>query len=277
LIVNPVRLLPDFFVLGIIVCGVAGTGAGAARADVKVVSRVAVTGGTKAAPPEMVTTSYKGKVVRTETSRMITLFNTETQSVTALNKADNTYRVVSLKDNMAKVPGLMSRMRFSTKANMEPQDGTKMIAGKPARKYVGTASMKMIVDGMPKDAAPETTMEIEQWTTDAVVLPPDCRDMMSPVTRLTGSLPNMPGMKPLVDALSQIKGTPLSSKVTVTVTGQSGSSSMARGPIVTTTDVVSITQLPLSADLFKVPAGYKKLESRSVPTFPKNVNRQTHN
>jgi len=238
---------------------------GAAQADVKIVSRVTVTGGTKPANTQTVTTYYKGDMVRTETDRVISLYDSKGQTITTMDKEGKTYRVLSLKTALAAAPGVLSRLRFKTTADMHPQEETAVIAGLPARKYLGRATFAMSVAGVPGNAAPPTVMEIEQWATEAVSLPSGSIGMTNPFLRLAGPLQQMKGMEPLVQAMSKVKGTPLSNRFTITVGSADGAS---KGPVVTDNEVESVSSEPLAPALFKVPEGFTKVEARSIPSAP---------
>lgn len=239
-----------------------------ASADLKLVSKVSVTGGDRGSQTQVTTTSHKGDMVRTETERTVSLYDAKAQTVITINKEDKTYRVLSLKSAFAAAPGVLSRLQFKTTAEMTPQEETSVIAGFPARKYVGKATFAMAMTGMPANSGPETTMEIEQWATEAITVPAGSLQMTNPFLRMAGPLRNMKGMEPLMKAMAEIKGTPLSNKFTITQGGAAGAS---RGPIVTTNVVESVSTDPLDPALFRVPAGFTKAESRPIPAPPSQL------
>lgn len=255
------------------VCGIAL--ANSASADMKLVSRVTIDRGQAPAPAQTVTTYYRGNLVRTETANVVTLYNIATQTITTLNKMDKTYRVLPLNAAFSQRSGLLSRVKLSTSADIQPQDESKVIAGMRARKYAGKVVLKMTVDGMQDENAPQTTMEIEQWTTDAVPLPADAQQLLSPVMRLSGPLQKMAGMKPLVEALARMKGAPLSSKVKVIPASRPDRP--GRPPVTTTTDVVSVSLAPVSPALFAIPKDFKKVAYAPVSTrLPKKPAAPLH-
>lgn len=232
----------------------------------KFISQVTVTGGPRLTPPQRVVTLVKNTVIRTDTERITTLYDVKNQTITTLNRSDKTYRIISLNNALGRTSGVLSKVKFATTATINPQDETRVIAGKPARKYSGKITMQLLTPGMSAETAPQTTMELEQWTTEAVTLPAGTQAMLSPVMRLAGPLQKMEGMQPVVEALSRIKGAPLSSKVTV-IPAAKGSE--PRDPIVTINEVLSVTSAPLSASLFQIPRDYKKVEVRAFPSLPK--------
>lgn len=236
-----------------------------ASADLKLVSTVTVTGGKRGAQSQKTTTCYKGDMVRTETERTISLFDAKAQTVITVNKEDKTYRVLSLKSAFAAAPGMLSRLTFKTTAEMTPQEETAVIAGFPARKYLGKATFAMSMTGVPGSTPNETTMEIEQWATEAIAVPAGALQMTNPFLRLAGPLRNMKGMEPLMNAMAEVKGTPLSNKFTITTGGPAGA---ANGPVVTTNVVESVSTDPLDPALFRVPKGFTKAEARPIPAPP---------
>jgi hypothetical protein len=233
-------------------------------ADVKVVSNVTVTGSARPAAQRQVVTCVKGDVVRTETGGTVSLYNAREQSVTTIDTEKKTYKVVSLKQSPADAFGILSRVNFRATASMDAKPGMKTVAGKPARRYVGKAVLTMSLQGMPATAARQTTMEIEQWATEAIPLPATLA-AGNPLLRVAGPLKQMPGMAPLMKALAKVKGMPLSSRVTVVSAGPDGS---PMPPVVTNTEVVSVTEGSLPAALFRAPQGYRKLEAAVFPSAP---------
>ncbi len=228
----------------------------AAHADLKLVSQVTITGSPRQAGSRTVTTCFQGDIVRTETDRAISLYDARTQTIATLDKKAQTYRMVSLKSAASPATGLLSRVHVNATASMEPQEETRMIAGRLARKYAGKATFTLSVDGMPAGAGRETVMTIEQWTSEQISTP-GAADHGKTFLQLLGPLQTMPGMEPLARAMARVKGTPLSSRITVAAAG--------REPVVTQTEVIEVSDAPLSADLFRIPAGYHKVESTPFP------------
>ena len=122
--------------------------------------------------------------------------------------------------------------------------------------------------GMKAKSAPQTTMEIEQWAADSIVLPASSQSSANPFLKLADSFKKMPGMEPLTKALAKVKGTPLCNRISIVTTGSDGK---PKAPVITTAEVVSVSEMPLSASLFQVPAGYRKVDTAPMPDFPKQV------
>ena len=234
---------------------------GICRADLSVVSQVTVNRGTGQPVTKTVTTSFHGSVVRTETDRLVSLFDGGAHTLTTLDKANRTYQMRTLRDT-GQAAGLLSKINFKAQAHVEPKAETRVIAGKRARRYVGHATITMDVSGLPGASASQTQMEIEEWA--AASLPrPASLDKSDPALRLVGSLETMRGMEPLVRELGRVKGMPLMCRISIT---PASNGQTKPTPIVTETRVVSLAQSPLSASLFRVPSGYRRVEPAPMPS-----------
>lgn len=250
---------------------------GTARADIKVVATVSVHAqGVPASAqprPQTVVTYYKANRIRTEAGKSISIYDTDSQIMYSLDPQSKTYRATSMKNMVGSLaPGMLSKLKFDATASTRDTAEDKLIAGKSARKYVCNATISMRVDGMPQGSFPTTRMVIEQWASDAVNAPGDAKKWALPLSRMTGPLASMDGMKPLTDAMTQIKGFPLSNRITTTTVAATassfpGSRRAPAGPVTTTTEVRAISEAPLSGALFTVPKEYKKVESASKPTL----------
>lgn len=240
-----------------------------ALADVKVVANVTVTGGPDAGTKK-ITTAYKGKFIRTETDKTISIYDTLGQTITTINKAGKSYQVLSLKDTFTSMPSMMAKLQVKANANIQlkPDQGT--IAGLAARKYAGKATIKITSEGLPEENFPTTQIEIEQWMTEAVPTTTGMGGALMPMKNFIGPLQQYKGMGPVIDEFSKMKGVPLSSKVTLTVLSNPNSRSRAQGPITTTTQVLSVSSAPLDESLFRVPEGYTRTAMRT----PKPPNRR---
>jgi len=251
-----------------------------AHADVKIVAKTAVTGATGAMAQRMgssdltTTTFYKGAKVRTENGKSVTIYDAATDKLYTLDASAKTYTVTSIRATQDAINPMMANMQMETVARVTPGGKTKTIMGKPARNYTWTASiaMKMKNGAMPKNsganglgaappAAPMMTISLrgEQWTTDAVKLP--ARPGSTSTSALMANLGNrMPGMKPLMTEMAKVKGLPLESTTTQSFSGMAMPGAPQK-PIVTTTKAVSVSEAPLPASLFSVPAGYKMVKA----------------
>ena len=256
-----------------------------ARADVKVVSQVTITGlpagaaSAQSSKPQTVTAYYKGTKVRTEAANTVTIYDGKTNMVTTLSPASKTYTVASVAAPAANP--MMAMMDVKTTATLKPGGKTKTIAGKPAKNYVWQANIAMGMKPSAKQNAnsqmpsgPLVTIQMngEQWTTDAVKLPAGSKSMV--MSMMSGPAKAIPGLSPLMDKFAQIKGLPLSA--TLTQAFKQSAAMMAMGgaksnvppkPITVTTNVLSLSEKPLTDTLFAVPAGYQKVAIKT-PMMP---------
>lgn len=236
--------------------------AGLCRADLSVVSQVTVNRGTGQPVTKTVTTRFHGNVVRTETDRLVSLFDGRAHTVTTIDTKNQTYQTKVLRDTGAAASGLLSKINFRAKAHVEPKAEVRTIAGRQARRYVGHATITLDAGGISAGPAKQTQLEIEEWAAESLT-PPASLDRSNPALRLVGSLETMRGMEPLVRELHKVKGMPLMCRISITPAASGGAKP---SPVVTETRIVSLAQASLSADLFRVPSGYRKVEPAPMPS-----------
>jgi hypothetical protein len=257
-----------------------------ARADVKIVSEVTVKGVPKAAQAQIsdktttTTTYYKASKQRTETDKSVTITDLDADKFYTLDPVKKTYYLMSSKDmeKMAADNPMLAMIKMDTSTTVTPTDETKTIAGKMAKKYAYTTVMKMGMDGADESISamlPTITISGEQWTTEEIALPVDFRKVAQ--SSFMRSMPAMmaKGIKDMVDKMAEIKGLPLSNIITVTVKASASAPPQAaaafpKDPIVTTTEVKTITEGPLDDALFTVPADYKEVKApaTAMPGVP---------
>ena len=255
----------------------------AARADVKIVSKVTITGLPAAAPAsagkQTVTAYYKGMKIRTEAAGTVTIFDAAAKTLTTLTPAKKTYTVASTA-NPTPNP-MMAMMDVQTTATLKPGGKTKTIAGKPAKNYLWQANVSLGMKKSPKASAqasqmpsgPLVTIQMngEQWTTEAVKMPASGNSLV--VSMMSGPAKSVPGLAPLMAKFAQIKGLPLSATLTQTIKqsaammAMGGASAKVPQKISTTTEVVSLQESPLPDSLFVVPTGFQKVTVKT-PMMP---------
>lgn len=257
----------------------------ASRADVQIVSDVWVEG---AAQPGLVGTTggqttrrtiktfYKGNRVRTDTSGMVLIYDAAADRLFALDPARKTYTVNPVRAARGRMEPWMAMMKIETRGNVRPGGATQTIAGLPARNYRIFLVQRMRLteqgaarQGLPPGPVLTMRMEGEQWASQAVDVPPRVQRMMT--TSVLRSLGPTAG--PLQDKMATIRGVPLSSRVTMTITPARPVSGDLPAPLVTTTTIQtrSVVRKTLPAALFAVPAGYRKVEPAAggeMPGFP---------
>lgn len=248
-----------------------------ARADMKIVSEMTVQGqpgAQQGGQPQRQTvrTYYKGDKVRTEIPGTVMIYDAAADKLIQLDPARKTYTVNALQKMAAQMQPFMARMKFDATGSVRPGGATRTIAGLPARNYRVAMNLRMSMrapaagtgapTGMP--AGPLLTMKIEgeQWASEAVKVPVRVQRMMTTaLMRPMGAM--MPGMKSLLEKMAAVKGLPLSSRMTMTMTpGQAMAGAAPRGNTMTAvTEVRSVDRKAvLPAALFAIPAGYRKVE-----------------
>jgi hypothetical protein len=227
---------------------------------------------------QTVTAYYKGNKVRTQASGgAVVLYDAATDTTTILNPADKTYTVNASKKRVDQVKPFLSMFKVSVDGGVTPGAATKTIAGLPARNYRVNLQMKMGMSGnAPAGATAGTLFSMkmagEQWASSAVSLPTRVQTQMATSgLRALGGM--MPGMEKMAARMTAIKGLPLSSRMTITMTTPPGMGAAMMGgggpaaggkagPIVITTitDTRSVSRKPLPDSLFTVPAGYREVQ-----------------
>lgn len=266
------------------VLSVAALLGGVARADVKIVSQATVKGLPAQAQAQMpdlgkpytVTTYYKGDKQRVEndSDKSVTISDFKDGKLYTLNPSKKTYYVTNFADLGKQLEGIPLTTTL-TKAEVTSGTETKTIAGKSAHPYHFSAVMKMSLDNLDPSLSsmlPTITMDGDQWTTEAVTLPISYQTLSR--TAFQRGMPAMMGqsLKGLMDKMATIKGTPLSRTFTVRfVLSDAAKSSpiaqyMPKDPIVTTEEVTSVSEDPISDALFTPPADYKEVPAPTAPT-----------
>jgi hypothetical protein len=252
-----------------------------ARADLKVVSEVTVKGAPKAAQvsdkPVTTITYYKAGKQRVENDKSITIADLEGDKSYTLDPVKKTYYVTSSKDRekAAADNPFLAMIKVDTSTTVTPTAETKAIVGKTAKKFTYVTLMKMGMEGGdPSMAAmfPTFTINGEMWTTEEVTLPVDYRKVAR--NNFMRTMPAMmaKGIQDMVDKISEIKGFPLFTVMTMTIVPSKeappqAAASFPKEPIVTTTEVKSIVEAPLDDALFVVPADYKEVKA-PAPAMP---------
>ena len=172
----------------------------------------------------------RGNKVRTQSSvGSVTLYDAATDTTTVLNPADKTYTVNAGKKMVEQVKPFLSMFKISVDGGVTPGAATKTIAGLPSRSYRVNLQMKMGMAaqaGGGSAATPAGTlfsmkMAGEQWASSAVSLPTRVQTQMATSgLRALGGM--MPGMEKMAGKMTAVKGLPLSSRMTITMTTPPG-------------------------------------------------------
>ena len=147
-----------------------------ARADLKIVSEVTITGmptmGTvnpDAGKPTTQTNYYKGDKFRQESVSSISIFDCGAGQIYTLNPDKKTYTVRAVDDmlNMSDNP-MLAKMKVDVSGDVKPTDKTEMIADRKAKEFLYSIDMQMSMEGMDSSMFPKMKMSGEQWNTTSL-------------------------------------------------------------------------------------------------------------
>jgi len=246
------RRLPRIGLLCILAASVA-----TAHADLKVVSNVVVTG--KRGPKMITAISYfKGSLVRIDNGPISRISDSKTHKTILMNNEKKVFGIANSAEAMKKAAASIKEQGMKFTAHIKPTGKTKMIAGRMARQYVGDLTAKGKYPPIPGSTA-TVTFQIDEWTTTASGVTAGQGEMMGTISELIHTLGGMEGMKQATQELSKIKGIPLVSKLTgsVTIFASSGGAPKTR-PLSYDTEAIAATEGTLPMSLFQVPKGYKQ-------------------
>ena len=169
--------------------------------------------------PQLSVVYVRGAMTRADIGSMTYLMNTSTHQATVLNRRSHTYMTPPYRSQSA--AGQMT-------ATVKDTGQTKTISGHSARHYTLN---------MTSPSLPGMIIEGDIWA---------AQDLPQPPMLGTGGGP----FAAIQSQFRKVKGYPL--KTSVVVTG----SPMGNTTVQST--VISVSQAPLPASLFAIPAGYKK-------------------
>lgn len=223
-------------------------------ADVTVVARVKASMFGQTEGPAAVTTYYKGALSRGEGKDGITLINRNTNQAISLDPKAKTYFVTKL----GSAASISKDAKVVATGHTRLTDETRQIAGRPARKYVFDGT----VDLQSQTGGGKIVFHVEQWTTTSVKLATSPFQMAGAVGKILQAIdPTSGAIRQLTAELGKMKGFPLSSSITMDMSSGPASPEGMKMTFSVQTDVVTLKEGPLSASLFQVPPGYKKVES----------------
>lgn len=249
---------------GAALCAVTLT-AVAAQADVKIVSKMKVNafGGNQDA---VVTTYYKGSKVRTESPGTLQIYDATTKQAIVINQAEKTYSIITLGQQGGKMP---NGMKIKTTGSTKATNLTRTIAGKPARKYSFDGTITMASD--KQEGSAKIILHMDQWTTTAIkgaMTPSQMMGTMGQMLQGMGALGA--GLKNLTSEMSKIKGMPLDLAMDMSMAASGPNSPQGMNFKITMSSAVqSISEAPLSASLFQIPKGYKKVNPPTRRGMPR--------
>lgn len=250
--------------------------AGIAQADLKIEQTITVTGETAAQAPQgkaakplsaKVFTYYKGDKQRTETADSILLYDGATDTTLFLDPKTKTY-FEQIGQGAVVENEMMKMVKFSGDATVTDTGEDKVIAGKTARHYTYSITLKIT----PKDAnapaalasfLPTQTITGDLWTTDIPGAEAARRQRSNAILKAVppGSID---GLKPVIDKMSGIKGVSLDGTQTTRTLYSAAALAQAGEitpppPQVTQTQTTRISEDALPDSYFTLPNGYKKV------------------
>jgi hypothetical protein len=226
-------------------------------ADLKIVSTMRRESRGVSSSPQTITTYVKGGLVRTESGGMVSIADASQKRLIAIDAKGKTYSIVPLGPPKGTVPA-REGLKATASGKVTPTPDRRKVAGLSARRFVATARVRQSIPTMSPGSA-EVLIEMEQWVSESVALPESSRRLAGAFGLAFGMRAVDPAFKALSAEFAKIKGLPLASRVTLKPISRGGVMSSAR-PLTVVTEVRSVSHPKLSDALFRVPAGYKKIE-----------------
>jgi len=242
-------------------------------------------GGAPAAQyPQTVTTYIKGDKARTEVKGgEIRIYNGERQRTYFLNPTDKTYWIEDSGDsNRTSRFGTLkvdSTLTLNS-ADLAKPENSKTVAGSAAQKYVLAGTITVSFQRSTTDnngaAAPgaggndangagrrsgrggmgPVSMNGDIWVSSTVPLPTDNKFVLAALTgQLSSGGRNRSMASPLTDLVASLKGIPLKSKISATMTMRDTTRT-----VTTTYDVKSVSTDSIDDSLFRAPDDYAHVD-----------------
>jgi hypothetical protein len=221
---------------------------------------------------------YKGDLIRTENGNNVTIKDSKGK-VTTLDLKAKTYYIADpaeMMDNpmIAQIAGMMD---IKMDVDVQTTGEEKAILGQQSQKYTYEMVMKM---GFKEGAAipglgggeggppklPTIIVSGEQWSAGNLNMingqkPSDMMSVMGPMAEIFGKSGDI---KEKMGRFDEMKGFPLSVKTTIRFEGGAGMPGVPTEPMTTIMRVLELKTITQPAELFKVPKGFKKIDSPMV-------------
>jgi hypothetical protein len=242
-------------------------GALTASADMKMVSKVTIE---TPRGPKVVTvvTFIKGHLMRIDTGDIRKISDSRTHKIVMMNTLKRNYFIPDTAViHRASAQDIKSQ-NMKIKAQVQPTGKRKTIAGRSATQYVGELLVTGDYSTIP-GAKAEARFKIDQWTTEAKGVQVSQSEMMGTVGDLLRSVSGVAGMQDVTRELSKIKGVPLNSTLSGTLTLSSSSGGAPRKQNISfTTEAMTVNESTLPASIFKIPAGYVQVGPKPPASKP---------
>ncbi len=259
--------------------------ASAAHADLKIVQKNTVDGapalpGAPTAPAKsgaptaiVTTTYYKGGFIRTESGTSVTIVDSAKGTVATIDNKKRTYTIEKTDSANAALAQFADFMDIAVDGSIAPTDTSKEIAGRSARKYAGTITMKVsIKEGSPlpipagEGPLMTITMETESWTIEGLSV--DSKALVRALPPMVAGMAKMmPGFDVFRKKMEAIVGFPVQSAQKISFKSGLPLPGLPEKPMTSKSELVSLSEEALPDSLFAIPSGYKKVEPET-PAFP---------
>jgi hypothetical protein len=246
-----------------------------AIADVKTTSRMTISFsmGSAATPKvETLTSYYKAGMMRVDGSDGHSyIMDAKNKKTTMLNSKDKTYTEMTMEGMMGGAQSkIVKDMHMTMSGHMKPTSMRKTIAGKPASKYVLDFQLGANIPamgGQPSPGSMSGKMTGDFWTTTALKEHYSADQMMGAMSQMMQGLSMFGDTHKIMKEFTNFKGFPLSTDMNMVMTmkpNKTGPQPPAGTPmtfsITMKNEVLTVAETTVSADLFKIPAGYKKAD-----------------
>lgn len=250
-----------------------------ANADFKIVSHVTMKMdvGPMTNRDQTTTTYFKKGMMRVETSDgSIFLFNSKTKKSYMLRPTTKQYSEFSVDNMGGPVSSMMSDLKMKITGHMIPTNRKSVILGKRANLYKADMTMDMELPGNMMGGTNKGSMgtmhadmQMNQWTTSTMRDKISAKETMAALGQMLQGLAAMGAdTKQLVKEFSKMKGVPLNSDIVMKMKmtpSKTATTPPAGTPMAFTMNITSrvqsISEAPVSADIFNIPPGYTKTKN----------------
>lgn len=247
------------------IAAVVFAGAGPARADVKLVNELTLTGleelGARGIPVKALR-YFKNGMMRDEWEggNYVHIYDSKNDKFYTLDRTTQTYSIQTLDDVTSSGSGPLSMVDVEGTSSIVEGGSVSKIAGKAAKNYT-TNSLLILKAQRSGVKLLAVKIQGEQWTASNIAFP----DANPRIIRAAFLLPTRVHkvFKPYYDKVGDMKGLPLSFDLILTVQGAPGAavsgagSQVVGGTFEAHSDVLSISTATLPEYLFHVPKTFK--------------------
>lgn len=194
---------------------------------------------------------------------MTQILDDRDSSMTTVMPAQHMAMVMHLNDLLGNSPGFRAAMTpkiepHVTSSNVEDLGAGERILGHATHRYRITTTGTIDVTIMGRTCTKRTDGVEEMWMAPDVDLMPAMQTMMKHYGSSTGA--GVPDLQQLGASGPHLKGTALRTVSRTAATDATGKAV----PVTTTTEYVELSQAPIAASVFVVPADYQIMDTRKL-------------